>query len=72
MDQDDYKRLTDAIQAAAGSDGSGYAASLRGGLLQVAVGPVSDIHAYAARLDIGEVVNVDVHGRTITVEPQAP
>ena len=72
VDQDDYKRLTDAIQSAAGSDGSGYAASLRGGLLQVAVGPVSDIHAYAARLDIGEVVNVDVHGRTITVEPKAP
>ncbi len=67
-----FKEFTESIRTAANAERAGQAASLSNGMLRVAVGPVNDIQAFAERLDIGEVVDVDQAGQKITVEVRRP
>ncbi len=67
-----FQEITQAIRKAAHADQTGYAASLNNGMLRVAVGPVNDIQAFADRLDIGDVVDVNTSGHIITIDVRMP
>ncbi len=70
VESKDVKRLTDAIRQAAGTDQIGHVATLRNGLLKVTVGPVNDIRAFASRLDVGQITDIDALDRIIRVTGQ--
>ncbi len=72
VDNEEFQRITESIRKAAHADRTGCAASLTNGMLRVAVGPINDIQAFADRLDIGTVIDVNQSGHTITVEVRAP
>ena len=52
------------------TDGSNhfYTSSYSGDQMSISISPVSDVEAFAKKINFGNVTNVDVASRTVTVE----
>ena len=70
VSQDRFRPITESIREAVESGPVGHAASLSNGTMQMAVGPVSDVAAFAKKLTFGKVMEVNKAAGKITIDAQ--
>jgi hypothetical protein len=68
----EFSSLQSQIREAVEGQVSGHAATVTGGTMRMALGPVGDAAALARRLPFGKVTNVNLEVRMIVVELPPP
>jgi len=64
----DRKMVQEKLQKMTDSGNYLFTSSYSGNKMSISLSPVTDVEAFATKIDFGNVINVDVANRTVEVE----